>query len=143
MHKSVKDFNGQFQIILPIKDKLRETLLDRIYYNLLRIYANELDKENTLLIAEGISFEDEHILDITQKALRNPTLRLIIFCYQIGDVGKYESKFGQYNNVNIIFKVGSNLGFAEFNNVLRDILSQDISQVLDIGASPEDTNNAE
>jgi hypothetical protein len=143
MHKNVSDFNGQFQIILPIKDKLRETLLDRIYYNLLRIYANELDKENTLLIAEGISFEDEHILDITQKALRNPTLRLVIFCYQIGDVGKYESKFRQYKNVDIVFDVGSNLGFAEFNNVVKGILSQDISQVRDTDAPQEEANNAE
>lgn len=142
MRRYIKDFNGQFQIILPIKDKLRDTLLDRVFYNLLRIYANELDKENTLLIAEGISFEDEHILDITQKALRNPTLRLIIFCYQKESVEGYESKFGQYKNIDIVFNEGSNLGFAEFNTIMKEVLSQDITKVQDVGASQEEANNA-
>ena len=47
MRQYIKDFNQQFNIILPDASKLNETLLDRVYYNLLRIYANELDKENS------------------------------------------------------------------------------------------------
>lgn len=142
MCKYIKEFDSQFQVILPIKEKFRDTLLDRVYYNLLRIYANELDKENTLLIAEGISFEDEHILDITQKALRNPTLKLIIFCYKKEDVDGYENNFGRYRNVDIVFRVTGNLGFAEFNSIMKNVLSQDISQVQDMGISQEETNNA-
>ena len=59
-----------FYMILPKKDKFKETLLNRVYYDMLRIYANELDKENTLLITNGFSFDDEHILDITKRALK-------------------------------------------------------------------------
>jgi len=144
MRKYIKEFDSQFQVILPIKEeKFRDTLLDQVYYNLLRIYANELDKENTLLIAEGISFEDEHILDITQKALRNPTLKLIIFCYKKEEVDGYENKFGRYKNVDIVFRVPDDLGFAEFNSIMKDVLSQDILQVQDMGISQEETNNAE
>jgi len=126
MCRYVNDFNTQFQIILPTKKKFHETLLDRIYYNLLRIYANELDKENTLLIAEGISFEDEHILDITQKALRNPTLQLLVFCYEKDNVNSYEQKFGQYKNVDIVFDTQKVLGFSEFNSIMGNVLFQNI-----------------
>ena len=57
--KADKDLIDAFTLILPRKDKFNETLLNQIYYDLLRIYSNELDKENTLLIAEGFSFADE------------------------------------------------------------------------------------
>ena len=133
MCKYVKEFNNQFQVILPTKEKLRDTLLNRIYYNLLRIYANELDKENTLLIAEGIS----------QKALRNPTLKLIIFCCKEGEVGSYEKKFSRYKNVDIVFSEKGNLEFEEFNSIIKDVLSQDISQAQDVDVPQEEANNAE
>jgi hypothetical protein len=129
----LKEFSNQFYIILPVKDKFRDTLLDRVYYDLLRIYANELDKENTLLLAEGFSFEDEHILDITHRALKNPTLRLIIFCYKKGNVEEYEGKFGQYNNLDLVYNEDGSLDFSEFNNrlKLKDILAPENPQVKD------------
>ncbi len=49
--------------------------MDSTYYELLRIYNNELDREGTLLVSFGFSFGDKHILDITRRALKNPTLR--------------------------------------------------------------------
>jgi hypothetical protein len=139
----IKDFNDQFQIVLPIKDKLRGTLLDRVYYNLLRIYANELDKENTLLVAEGISFEDEHISDITKKALRNPTLGLIVFCYQKENVDRYDAKFTQCRNVDIVFNEKSNLGFEEFNKTMNDVLSEDFKEASNMPVSQGNGNDAD
>ncbi len=123
----LKEFSNQFYIILPVKDKFRDTLLNRVYYDLLRIYANELDKENTLLIAEGFSFEDEHILDITRRALKNPTLHLIISCYEKANVEIYEQKFGQYNNIYLVYNEDGILDFSEFNNHfnLPEVLTQE------------------
>lgn len=118
----LRKFNDQFYVVLPVKDKFRDTLLNRTYYDLLRIYANELDKENTLLIAEGFSFEDEHILDITKRSLRNPTLRLLIFCYKNDHVDGYETKFKDSNNVDIIYSDDKALDFSRFNNILKDVL---------------------
>lgn len=117
----IRKFNDQFSIILPRKDKFRNTLLDRTYYDLLRVYANELDKENTLLVVEGFSFADEHILDITKRALRNPTLNLIIFCNKQSDVEEYEKKFTEYNNVDHVYHNEKEFDFAKFNAFLRDI----------------------
>jgi len=134
----LKDFNQHFNIILPIHNKLRHTLLDRIYYGLLRIYANELDKENTLLIAEGFSFEDEHILDITQRALKNPTLLVIIFCLDEANIDGYEDKFRQYNNLHIVYNNKQRLDFAGFNKIFEELLQEDQPQEKSGVASQEE-----
>jgi len=118
----VQEIIGKFSVILPNKQKFKDTLMNQFYYDLLRIYANELDKENTLLLAEGFSFDDEHILEITTRALRNPTLRLVIFCFKEDELAKYEEKFKRHGNVDIIYSEGREIDFAEFNTILSDIL---------------------
>ena len=73
---------NQLLIINPTKEKFQKTLFDEQFYELLRIYANTLEKENTLLFAMGFSFADEHIRDITIRAANsNPTLQVIVFAY--------------------------------------------------------------
>ncbi len=121
--EKITEFNNLFSIILPRKNKFKETLLNQIYYDLLRIYANELDKENTLLIAEGFSFADEHIFDITKRALKNPTLKLIFFCFDKDkDLLEYKNKFSLYNNVEIVYSEKRNFNFKKFNFFLAKIL---------------------
>ena len=67
----------QLQIVNPTKEKFKTTLLNNYYYELLRLFANEMEKENTLLFALGFSFADEHVREITIRALNsNPTLQL-------------------------------------------------------------------
>ncbi len=69
-------------IVNPTKDKFRSTTLNQTYYELLRMYSNELEKENTVLFALGFSFADEHIREITLRSINsNPTLILIIYAY--------------------------------------------------------------
>ncbi len=119
----IAEFNNLFSIILPRKDKFKETLLNQIYYDLLRIYANELDKENTLLIAEGFSFADEHIFEITKRALKNPTLKLIVFCFE-KDPSEYQDKFLSYNNVEIVYSEKESIDFKIFNAFLAEILPE-------------------
>lgn len=121
----VRAIIDQFSVILPNKQKFKNTLMNQFYYDLLRIYANELDKENTLLLAEGFSFADEHILEITIRALRNPTLRLVIFCFKEDEVAEYERKFDRHGNVDIIYSNGKEIDFAAFNAILKDILPKD------------------
>jgi len=120
--KDDKSLTDLFTIILPRKDKFRETLLNQVYYDLLRIYSNELDKENTLLISAGFSFSDEHIFDLTKRALKNPTLRLIIFCYQKTELREFETKYDAFNNVSIIYSNKENIDFEKFNAILSELL---------------------
>ena len=122
----MEKFNNLFSIILPKKDKFKETLLNQIYYDLLRIYSNELDKENTLLIVEGFSFADEHIFEITKRALKNPTLKIIIFSYS-SDSKAFTDKFSPYNNVDIVYSKKGNINFEAFNSFLAEILPKDVN----------------
>jgi len=72
----------QLQIVNPTKEKFKTTLLNTYYYELLRLYANEMEKENTLLFVLGFSFADEHIREITIRAVNsNPTLQLYVIAF--------------------------------------------------------------
>lgn len=108
-------------IILPRKQKFAETIINRTYYDLLRIYTNELDKENGLLCAFGFSFADEHILDITIRALKNPTLQIVIFCFLQAEKEGYHEKFKAYSNVEIVFFDTEQINFTKLNEILACI----------------------
>jgi len=79
----IRKFNSLFNFVLPQDKKLEMTILGEIYYDLLRIYSNELDKENTILISEGFSFADQHILEITKRAWIMKKLTLLIMTQTI------------------------------------------------------------
>lgn len=70
------------QIVNPEKTKFASTVLNKTYYELIRRFANELEKENSVLFVHGFSFRDEHLLDLTLRAAAtNPTLQVIVFCF--------------------------------------------------------------
>lgn len=100
------DFTAKYTadlcLVNPTKKKFEETVLDLFYYELLRIFANELDRSNALLVTFGFSFEDEHILDLTRRALDNPELILIISCYQDSNAFDYAEKFKGKSNVRLL-----------------------------------------
>lgn len=87
-------------VVNPTKAKFQETVLNQKYYDLLRIYANELEKENTLLFVMGFSFADEHIRDLTIRvANSNPTLMIYIFAYTTVAKTDLESVLNIENNL--------------------------------------------
>ncbi|MDO6433039.1 hypothetical protein Q4E93_20695 [Flavitalea sp. BT771] len=72
----------KLQVVNPTKDKFRDTTFNKNYYEILRMYANELEKENSILVVMGFSMADEHIRDITFRAIKsNPTLKVFICAY--------------------------------------------------------------
>ncbi len=119
----IQAFIESYAVVLPETTKFRTTLMDSTYYELLRIYANELDRENTLLMAFGFSFGDEHILGITKRALKNPTLKLAIFAYSEAGRDDLAQKFDGHNNVNIIGPPdGEHIDFTKFNDTISGVL---------------------
>lgn len=73
-------------MINPTKRKFKESVIDHHFYELMRQYSNNLEKENTLLFVSGFSFADEHIADITRRAANtNPTLHIVVFAFNDGD----------------------------------------------------------
>lgn len=112
-------------VILPNVRKFESTLMERVYFDLLRLYSNCMDRDNALLIAFGFSFEDEHILDITRRALRNPTAELLIFAYSSANVAAFSDKFSQNRNVIVIDPgAGPPTDFKVFNSILRQVIPQ-------------------
>ncbi len=93
-------------IVNPTIDKFRHTLLNLVYYELLRLYANELEKENTVLFTMGFSFADAHIREITLRAANsNPTLIIYVIAYNSTAKKEIASRFPSelLTNKNIIF----------------------------------------
>lgn len=112
------DTYNQIVMINPTKDKFRTSVLDYHFYELMRIYSNALEKENSLLFVMGFSFADEHIAQITKRAAdTNPTLQVIVFAYSDKDLDTYkknlEIEHGCSNN-NILILTPSN--FKKSNN---------------------------
>lgn len=112
-------FADRYAVVLPRKNKFEQTVLERTYYELLRLLANALDKENSLLLAFGFSFQDEHILHIVRRALVNPTLRVLIMAYDKAAVASFSTLFAGHVNVVIVEPTDPHvLDFETFNAFL-------------------------
>lgn len=132
-HLSAEDFDSYYsslQIINPTKEKFKQTVLNANYYDQLRMYCNELEKSNTILLAFGFSFADEHILQMTKRSLKgNPTFSLIIFSFNEESTQKYKAFFEDYSNVfvyQLVEKDGDDLTVLKFtqdeiNNLLEEV----------------------
>lgn len=119
----VQTYLADHFLILPNFKKFHSTLMDRIYYDLLRIFSNSMDRENATLFSFGFSFADEHILDITLRALRNPTAQLVIFCYDHQSREIYLGLFARHRNVLIIAPAnGTNIDFARMSGFFTSLL---------------------
>ena len=117
------DSYNQIVMINPTKDKFITSVLDYHFYELMRIYSNALERENSLLFVMGFSFADEHIAQITKRAAdTNPTLQVIIFAYSDNDIDAYKNNLGiahgcSNNNILILtptyFKESNNEKFGD------------------------------
>lgn len=100
-----QELYDKLQIINPTKEKFKDTTFNKTYYELLRLYANELEKENTVLFVMGFSMADEHIREITIRALKsNPTLKVFFVAFKESDIdtlSKYLEK-RPYHNLEIL-----------------------------------------
>lgn len=120
--KGIAEFLESLAVVLPTQRKFQQTIIERTYYDLLRIFANVMEREGSLLIAFGFSFRDEHIFEIVKRALRNPTLSLIISCYSPEEVPELQDKFASYNNVSLLIpEAQDELDFGRLNKLLSDI----------------------
>ncbi|NYI71705.1 hypothetical protein GGQ54_002265 [Naumannella cuiyingiana] len=100
--------HNKLGIVNPDKRKFATTVLNETYYELIRRFANEVEKESSVLFVHGFSFRDEHLRDLVLRAARtNPTLQVIVFCYSRGGLNAYEKLLpdAEIKNGNIQFAV--------------------------------------
>lgn len=116
-------------IVNPTKWKFNETVFEQHYYQMLRLLSYELEKKDVFLIVFGFSFADEHIYELVQRSLMNPTLTVFIFCHDQNTLNNVKTKFDKYKNVFYIFKHEedneeeiADLKFDDFNKILRNEL---------------------
>ncbi len=96
-------------VVNPTKEKFQNTTLNLYYYELLRMFSNELEKENSLLIIMGFSLSDEHIREIIVRAANsNPTLAVKILAYDINAKGVIDDNIKKcsaslrYSNIEVL-----------------------------------------
>lgn len=131
----ISDFVEEYeslQIVNPTKAKFRDTTLNKTYYEMLRLYANELEKENSILFIMGFSMADEHIREITIRAIKsNPTLKVFICSYTekaediLANLKSDNVDLKNYHNVELIHPFD---GFTliKFNELLLNPLLENI-----------------
>lgn len=116
-------YDSTLCIVNPAKRKFEETVLEQSYYDLLRIYANELDRNNALLLVFGFSFADEHILELTKRALRsNPKLIVLISCHTENDAEWYSSLFRDADTVHLLVPEEGEMRLNELTKVLQCVV---------------------
>jgi hypothetical protein len=116
---------GDHVLILPNVRKFHSALMERVYYDLLRLFARCLEVDNAVLLSFGFSFVDKHILDLTRRSLRNPTAQLIVMAFDVAAAESFETMFASHRNVTVIAPaVGSTIDFVRFNDILEAIVPE-------------------
>ncbi len=132
----------KLSIVNPSKKKFSTTVLDVHFYELMRIYANELERNNSVLFVHGFSFADEHFANITKRvAATNPTLSIFVIAYDVDSKKeimsnlKLEEERTDYMNISVLtcedfalFEENENLEKMSFDNVVKlysDVISCD------------------
>lgn len=128
--QSFREAYDELVMINPRKAKFRETVIDLHFYELMRLYANALEKPTTCLFVMGFSFADEHIAQITRRAASsNPTLLVIVFAYD--DTAKkaiYEC-IGKSNHNNIIILSPKEFKAAQDEEGKKAVKKSDVSNL--------------
>lgn len=119
--KEISQLVNSLLIVKPKKDKFEETVFQEHYYQCLRIFSQELERNQSVLIVFGFSFADEHIYSILKRSLVNPGLLVFVICYNEDDKRNFEEKFKDNYNVKLIVNQmlkSNNFGDFKFVNYL-------------------------
>ena len=112
-HSLFLEAYDELQMVNPTKQKFEITTQDVVFYELLRMYSNHLERENSVLFVFGFSFADEHIREITKRvAASNPTLLILIFAYDLKSKENIQREIPISANVKIIYDVEDNIKYS-------------------------------
>jgi hypothetical protein len=103
-HDDYLEAYDKLVMINPTKEKFKTTTVNYTFYELLRMYSNHLERENSVLFVFGFSFADEHICQITKRVAKsNPTLLIVIFAFCKADKDNIEKLLPNIPNVKYIY----------------------------------------
>lgn len=121
------DAYTKLKMVNPNKDKFEETTLKYSYYELLRMYSNNLERENSILLVSGFSFADEHICKITTRVAKaNPTLMILIFAFDVNAEEEIKNRLGTAANIVYLPRENGNFNFKTVNEFYFDKLAKEL-----------------
>jgi len=153
-HDTLDAFSAEYQnliMINPTKEKFENTTLRLEYYEQMRMYSNILERENSVLFVTGFSFADEHIRQITFRALNsNPTLLVVVFNYSEGGKKRVEELFEplKYKNLYTDFvgydfkKVTDDYFFPLAEKFNRSIKAENTEEGAENNLMPKENSDA-
>lgn len=133
-HDTFLEEYNKLVMINPTSAKFETTTRDLTFYELLRMYSNHLERENSVLFVMGFSFADEHIREITKRvAVSNPTLLIVVFAYNNDSYTKISGYLGEYPNVKFIYDESDSLKYSlkTINENFFRILSTELNKELE------------
>lgn len=119
----IDNFNFQEQMnlmIYPCVSKKTFTL-DLPYSELFRHFANSIIQPQSVLIALGYSFYDEHINDIIYQALTIPSFTLIVANYS-EDGNENIEKLNRLNDSRILIIDEANTDLSTFTGFVKNVM---------------------
>lgn len=134
----------QLAIVNPTKAKFQQTVLNQNYYDLLRLFSNELEKENAVLFVVGFSCRDEHIRELMVRAARtNPTLQIVIFAYSPSSAADIDSAFDGYpitnSNIRLVAPPAPSAGEEALRFDLPTVVSEFFAKIVPASSAAKQT----
>lgn len=92
----------KLMIVNPEETKYQETVL-LYYYEMLRLFSSELEKENAILFIIWFSLNDNHIQEILVRCSNsNPTLHIYILAKETSSIHKKIIEESKYKNIEVV-----------------------------------------
>lgn len=130
---AINEFEQEYSklpLVNPTKKKFAETTLNLYYYELLRFFSNELEKETTVLYIMGFSMADEHIREIVIRAAKNnPTLTIFIFAYDKTALSQITANIKNKKLSNIKYLLPDKECFFDFETINKDFFSAILNSI--------------
>ena len=128
---SFEDGYKQISVINPNAEKHFETVLDTNYAAMLRKFALELEKENSILMIIWFSMSDKHIKNLLYEVMKsNPTLTVLYFSYSKynDEIDKHE----EHKNSNFyIISPEAGFDFKKSTEYLNEIFNPKKEEIED------------
>ncbi len=129
-HDNFLETYNELIMINPTKEKFKTTTVNYMFYELLRMYSNYLERENSVLFVFGFSFADEHIREITKRVAKsNPTLTIIIFAYSKAGKDSISKLLPNLPNIKYVFDESGEVNYSL--DVINDRFFMEIAKKLE------------
>lgn len=133
-HEAFLNAYNKLVMINPTKAKFETTTRDLTFYELLRMYSNHLERENSVLFVIGFSFADEHIREITKRvAASNPTLLIVVFAYNKQAFESIRKFLTDYPNIKYVYDDSDTTKYSlskvnefYFNKIAQELNKEDL-----------------